>query len=170
MSGGEPSSIKQKPSCAADLPILSPKCGKAAGCVYSNYLCAVLWGAERISIETTFSIEGDVPSLRLGQIPAGQKFLPMVETFAPSCIKTHAHVAGFYDDCSAVINKCAPRGADHGLREHDKHARRVRRCRSGGGSYTVFANTPQCVTMEVIIVWHVLPVLTFPARSAWRSA
>ena len=53
MSGGEPSSIKQKPSCAADLPILSPKCGKAAGCVYSNYLCAVLWGAERISIETT---------------------------------------------------------------------------------------------------------------------
>ena len=94
MSGGEPSSIKQKPSCAADLPILSPKCGKAAGCVYSNYLCAVLWGAERISIETTLSIEGDVPSLRLGQIPAGQKFLPMVETFAPSCIKTHAHVAG----------------------------------------------------------------------------
>ena len=80
MSGGEPSSIKQKPSCAADLPILSPKCGKAAGCVYSNYLCAVLWGAERISIETTLSIEGDVPSLRLGQIPAGQKFLPMVET------------------------------------------------------------------------------------------
>ena len=58
MSGGEPSSIKQKPSCAADLPILSPKCGKAAGCVYSNYLCAVLWGAERISIETTLSIEG----------------------------------------------------------------------------------------------------------------
>ena len=55
MSGGEPSSIKQKPSCAADLPILSPKCGKAAGCVYSNYLCAVLWGAERISIETTLS-------------------------------------------------------------------------------------------------------------------
>ena len=47
MSGGEPSSIKQKPSCAADLPILSSKCGKAAGCVYSNYLCAVLWGAER---------------------------------------------------------------------------------------------------------------------------
>ena len=95
MSGGEPSSIKQKPSCAADLPILSPKCGKAAGCVYSNYLCAVLWGAERISIETTLSIEGDMPSLRLGQIPAGQKFLQMVETFAPSCIKTHAHVAGF---------------------------------------------------------------------------
>ena len=57
MSGGEPSSIKQKPSCAADLPILSPKCGKAAGCVYSNYLCAVLWGAERFSIETTLSIE-----------------------------------------------------------------------------------------------------------------
>ena len=47
MSGGEPSSIKQKPPCAAELPILSPKCGKAAGCVYSTYLCAVLWGAER---------------------------------------------------------------------------------------------------------------------------
>ena len=96
MSGGEPSSIKQKPSCAADLPILSPKCGKAAGCVYSNYLCAVLWGAERFSIETTLSIEGDMPSLRLGQIPAGQKFLRW-SNFAPSCIKTHAHVAGFYD-------------------------------------------------------------------------
>ena len=104
MSGGEPSSIKQKPSCAADLPILSPKCGKAAGCVYSNYLCAVLWGAERISIETTLSIEGDVPSLRLGQIPAGQKFLPMVETFAPSCIKTHAHVAGFYESYGVAVD------------------------------------------------------------------
>ena len=103
MSGGEPSSIKQKPSCAADLPILSPKCGKAAGWVYSNYLCAVLWGAERISIETTLSIEGDVPSLRLGQIPAGQKFLPMVETFAPSCIKTHAHVAGFYESYGMAV-------------------------------------------------------------------
>ena len=103
MSGGEPSSIKQKPSCAADLPILSPKCGKAAGCVYSNYLCAVLWGAERFSIETTLSIEGDVPSLRLGQIPAGQKFLPMVETFAPSCIKTHAHVAGFYESYGGAV-------------------------------------------------------------------
>ena len=57
MSGGDASSIKQMPSCAADLPILSPKCGKAAGCVYSNYLCAVLWGAERFSIETTLSIE-----------------------------------------------------------------------------------------------------------------
>ena len=98
MSGGEPSSIKQKPSCAADLPILSPKCGKAAGCVYSNYLCAVLWGAERISIETT-----------LGQIPAGQKFLPMVETFAPSCIKTHAHVAGFYESYGVAVRfDCMP--------------------------------------------------------------
>ena len=103
MSGGEPSSIKQKPSCAADLPILSPKCGTAAGCVYSNYLCAVLWGAERFSIETTLSIEGDMPSLRLGQIPAGQKFLPMVETFAPSCIKTHAHVAGFYESYGTAV-------------------------------------------------------------------
>ena len=95
MSGGEPSSIKQKPSCAADLPILSPKCGKAAGCVYSNYLCAVLWGAERISIETTSSSEAE--------IPAGQKFLPMVETFAPSCIKTHAHVAGFYESYGVAV-------------------------------------------------------------------
>ena len=103
MSGGEPSSIKQKPSCAADLPILSPKCGKAAGCVYSNYLCAVLWGAERFSIETTLSIEGDMPSLRLGQIPAGQKFLSSVETFVPTCIKTHAHVAGFYEPSAAPM-------------------------------------------------------------------
>ena len=106
MSGGEPSSIKQKPSCAADLPILSPKCGKAAGCVYSNYLCAVLWGAERISIETTFSIEGDVPSLRLGQIPAGQKFLPMVETFSlcKSKIRTPS-LRGF----SAALRGTCPR-------------------------------------------------------------
>ena len=68
MSGGEPSSIKQKPSCAADLPILSPKCGKAAGCVYSNYLCAVLWGAERISIETTLSIESRRKTASFGHI------------------------------------------------------------------------------------------------------
>ena len=57
MSGGEPSSIKQKPSCAAELPILSPKCGKAAGCVCSNCLRAVLWSTEIFSIETTLSIE-----------------------------------------------------------------------------------------------------------------
>ena len=83
MSGGEPSSIKQKPSCAADLPILSPKCGKAAGCVYSNYLCAVLWGAERISIETTLSIEGDVPSLRLG--PDGRNFCSVLYKNPRTC-------------------------------------------------------------------------------------
>ena len=49
MSGGEPSSIKQKPSCAAELPILSPKCGKAAGYVFSNCLRAVLWSTENFS-------------------------------------------------------------------------------------------------------------------------
>ena len=50
------------------------------------------------SIESTLSIEKrDVPSRWLGQIPAGQKFLPMGETFAPSRIKTHAHAAGFYE-------------------------------------------------------------------------
>ena len=47
MSGGEPSSIKQKPSCAAELPILSPNRGKAAGRALSNWPRAVLWGAER---------------------------------------------------------------------------------------------------------------------------
>ena len=112
MSGGEPSSIKQKPSCAADLPILSPKCGKAAGCVYSNYLCAVLWGAERISIETTLSIEGDVLSLRLGQIPAGQKFLPMVETFFLQKCKKPDTCSGFLRICTANSISCAlPRGS-----------------------------------------------------------
>ena len=95
MSGGEPSSIKQKPSCAADLPILSPKCGKAAGCVYSNYLCAVLWGAERISIETTLSIEGDVPSLRLGQIPAGRKVPPDGRNFCSVLYKNPRTCRGF---------------------------------------------------------------------------
>ena len=95
MSGGEPSSIKQKPSCAADLPILSPKCGKAAGCVSSNYLCAVLWGAERISIETTLSIEGDVPSLRLGQIPAGTKVPPDGRNFCSVLYKNPRTCRGF---------------------------------------------------------------------------
>ena len=57
MSGGEPSSIKRKPSCAADLPILSPNRRKAAGSTLSNRSRAVLWGAERISLETTLSSE-----------------------------------------------------------------------------------------------------------------
>ena len=61
MSGGEPSSIKRKPSCAAELPILSPNRGKAAGRTRSNRPRAVLWGAERISLETTVSSEWDVP-------------------------------------------------------------------------------------------------------------
>ena len=47
MSGGEPSSIKRKPSCAAELPILSPNRGKAVGRAISNCPCAVLWGAEQ---------------------------------------------------------------------------------------------------------------------------
>ena len=96
MSGGEPSSIKQKPSCAAELPILSPKCGKAAGCVCSNCLRAVLWSTELIRLKPRFQSNGIYRSLRLGYIPTGQKFLPMVETFAPTCIKTEAHVPGFY--------------------------------------------------------------------------
>ena len=96
MSGGEPSSIKQKPSCAAELPILSPKCGKAAGCVFSNCLRAVLWSTELIRLKPRFQSNGIYRSLRLGYIPTGQKFLPMVETFAPTCIKTEAHVPGFY--------------------------------------------------------------------------
>ena len=46
MSGGEPSSIKQKPSCAAELPIWSSTCGKAIGTALSNRPCAVLWSAD----------------------------------------------------------------------------------------------------------------------------
>ena len=64
MSGGEPSSIKQNHRVPPDLPILSPKCGKAAGCVYSNYLCAVLWGAERKTVIGDFKspyIQNTVP-------------------------------------------------------------------------------------------------------------
>ena len=103
MSGGEPSSIKQKPSCAAELPILSPKCGKAAGCVFSNCLRAVLWSTELIRLKPRFQSNGIYRSLRLGYIPTGQKFLPMVETFAPTCIKTHAHVAGFYESYGVAV-------------------------------------------------------------------
>ena len=68
---GNRSSIKQKPSCAADLPILSPKCGKAAGCVFELPVCGLV-GAERFSIETTLD-RSDMPSLRLGQILVGIK-------------------------------------------------------------------------------------------------
>ena len=95
MSGGEPSSIKQKPSCAADLPILSPKCGKAAGCVYSNYLCAVLWGAERISIETTLSIEGDIPILAARIYPDGTKVPPDGRNFCSVLYKNPRTCRGF---------------------------------------------------------------------------
>ena len=79
MSGGEPSSIKQKPSCAAELPILSPKCGKAAGCVCSNCLRAVLWSTENFSIETTLSIENEEKPR-----PAGTFFLPLYK-FRDTC-------------------------------------------------------------------------------------
>ncbi len=62
MSGGEPSSIKRKPSCAAELPILSPNRGKAVGRALSNCPCAVLWGAEQ-NIGTS-----EVPYIR-NQVP-----------------------------------------------------------------------------------------------------
>ena len=45
MSGGEPSSIKQKPSCAVELPISSYFIGHAVGSVVSNLWRTVLWGA-----------------------------------------------------------------------------------------------------------------------------
>ena len=73
MSGGEPSSIKRKPSCAAELPILSPNRGKAVGRALSNCSRAVLWGAERISLETTLSSER-MHRAWLGYIRPGQKF------------------------------------------------------------------------------------------------
>ena len=95
MSGGEPSSIKQKPSCAADLPILSPKCGKAAGCVYSNYLCAVLWGAERISIETTLSIEGGCAEPAARTNPGGIKVPPDGRNFCSVLYKNPRTCRGF---------------------------------------------------------------------------
>ena len=117
MSGGEPSSIKQKPSCAADLPILSPKCGKAAGCVYSNYLCAVLWGAERISIETTLSIEGDVPSLRLGQIPAGTKVPPDGRNFCSDLYKNRGACPRFLCVCEANALNARCRASDISARK-----------------------------------------------------
>ena len=88
MSGGEPSSIKRKPSCAADLPILSPNRRKAAGSTLSNRSRAVLWGADQISLETTLSSEWDVPGdARIH--PNGTK-VPTSETFAPTGIKSPA--------------------------------------------------------------------------------
>lgn len=45
MSGGEPSSIKQKPLCAAELPVLSGTAGNASIASDSNCWCAVLSGA-----------------------------------------------------------------------------------------------------------------------------
>ena len=93
MSGGEPSSIKQKPSCAAELPILSPKCGKAAGCVFSNCLRAVLWSTEN------FSYRGLQKSpIYDSRFRRNHESIP--ERRRPRRlgrgVKTHAHVAGFY--------------------------------------------------------------------------
>ena len=89
MSGGEPSSIKRKPSCAAELPILSPNRGKAAGRTLSNRPRAVLWGAEQFSMETTVSIEWDVP----GGCPDTSERDKSSDgrNFCPSGIKTHVH-------------------------------------------------------------------------------
>ena len=101
MSGGEPSSIKQKPSCAAELPILSPKCGKAAGCVFSNCLRAVLWSTEKFSIETTLSMKRDIPILTARIYPGGTKVPLFGRNFCSDLYKTHAHVAGFYEPSAA---------------------------------------------------------------------
>ena len=117
MSGGEPSSIKQKPSCAAELPILSPKCGKAAGCVCSNCLRAVLWSTELIRLKPRFQSNGIYRSLRLGYIPTGQKFLPMVETFAPTCIKNRGACPRFLCVCEANALNARCRASDISARK-----------------------------------------------------
>ena len=90
MSGGEPSSIKRKPSCAAELPILSPNRGKAAGRTLSNRLRAVVWGAERIRLKVRFQTSG---MYRAGARihPNGTK-VPTSETFAPTGIKSPAEL------------------------------------------------------------------------------
>ncbi len=91
MSGGDPSSIKRKPSCAAELPILSPNCGKAAGRTLSNRPCAVLWGAEReIRLKPRFqSKRCTEPAARIQR--GGTKVL-INETFAPTGVKSLAEL------------------------------------------------------------------------------
>ncbi len=94
MSGGEPSSIKRKPSCAAELPILSPKCGYAAGSVLSNCPCAVLWGAELFRLKLQFQTKGYAePAART--YPGGTKVPPFGRNFCSDLYKNPRACRGF---------------------------------------------------------------------------
>ena len=117
MSGGEPSSIKQKPSCAAELPILSPKCGKAAGCVFSNCLRAVLWSTEKFSIETTLSIEWDIPILAARIYPDGTKVPPDGRNFCSDLYKNRGACPRFLCVCEANALNARCRASDISARK-----------------------------------------------------
>ena len=111
MSGGEPSSIKQKPSCAAELPILSPKCGKAAGCVFSNCLRAVLWSTELIRLKPRFQSNGIYRSLRLGYIP------PDGRNFCSDLYKNRGACPRFLCVCEANALNARCRASDISARK-----------------------------------------------------
>ena len=116
MSGGEPSSIKQKPSCAADLPILSPKCGKAAGYVYSNCSCAVLWGAELFRPKTCFRTrEYAEPAARTN--PGGTKVPPDGRNFCSDLYKNRGACPRFLCVCEANALNARCRASDISARK-----------------------------------------------------
>ena len=115
MSGGEPSSIKQKPSCAAELPILSPKCGKAAGCVFSNCLRAVLWSTELIRLKPRFQSNGIYRSARI--YPDGTKVPPDGRNFCSDLYKNRGACPRFLCVCEANALNARCRASDISARK-----------------------------------------------------
>ena len=115
MSGGEPSSIKQKPSCAAELPILSPKCGKAAGCVFSNCLRAVLWSTELIRLKPRFQSNGIYRAARI--YPDGTKVPPDGRNFCSDLYKNRGACPRFLCVCEANALNARCRASDISARK-----------------------------------------------------
>ena len=109
MSGGEPSSIKQKPSCAAELPILSLKCEERPG-VRFRIVRVRSCGALNESV-------GDFKSPLYTKAGSSRNLLSIPERRRPRRlsrgIKSQAHVLTFDENRVAVF--CA-NGA-HGAQE-----------------------------------------------------
>ena len=138
MSGGEPSSIKQKPSCAAELPILSLKCEERPGVrfrIVRVRSCGALnesvWDfksplyTKTSSGETCFRYPSSAAQGRwVGESKARARLALLMKTAWPfsDCMRRTARM------CEAVFLPFPdklPRvmARDDGLREHDKHAR-----------------------------------------------